>query len=179
MKQQSIYVPVQIDAAAFRRFALFDTYARQKRWRGPAVFAAILTVSAAICYTQHARRGAVLLGTVLLLVGLGLPAVWYFSYEMSLRAQIKRMRLATPQRAYTLVFRDGGIEVTTLQGKQKSALAWDSIVEVYRRKGCTYLYFDAAHAYLLPHSQVEGGEPGLWEMIQNHVPASRCFDQTH
>lgn len=178
MKQQAICVPIQIDAATFRRFALFDTCPRQKRWRGPALFAAILAVSAAICYTQHARQGAVLLGSVLLLIGFGLPAVWSLSYEFSLRAQIKRMRLATPQRAYTLVFRESGIEVTTLQGKNKSALNWDSIVQVYRCKGCTYLYFDASHSYLLPHSQVEGGEPALWELMQRQLPAAKCLDQT-
>lgn len=178
MKQQAIYVPVQIDAGTFHRFAMFDTYVRQKRWRTPALFAAILSVFAVICFTQYSRRGAVLLGVVLLAVGLGLPAGWHLSYELSLRTQIKRMNLKKPQRAYTLAFRPDGIEVSRDLGKTSTPLPWNQIAAVYRCRGCTYLYFDPSHAYLLPHSQVEGGEAGLWALMQSCLPAEKCFDRT-
>jgi hypothetical protein len=172
----TIHIPVRIDAATFRRFALFDTFTRGKRWRGPAVFATILSVSACVCFALHARRGAVLLGAVLLAVGLGLPVAWLASYLLSLRAQAKRMHLSTPQHAYTLLVRDGGIEITSVQGKGKTTLAWGQVYAVYRRRDCTYLYADASHAYLLPHSQIEGGEAGLWALLQAHLPAEKCLD---
>jgi hypothetical protein len=172
----NIHIPVRIDAATFRQFALFDTFVRGKRWRGPALFAALLSASACICFAMHARRGAVLLGCVLLLVGLGLPAAWLASYLLSLRAQARRMHLATPQHAYTLLVRDSGVEISSVQGKGKTTLAWGQVYAAYRRKACTYLYADAAHAYLLPHSQIEGGEAGLWAMLAAHLPAEKCFD---
>ena len=66
MKQSVIYLPVQIDGADFRHFALFDAFTRRKMWRRPAVFTAILTVSAALCYSRYPQEGSVLLGTILI-----------------------------------------------------------------------------------------------------------------
>ena len=87
MKQISIHVPVQIDGAVFRRFALFDTFQRQKLWRRPALFALILTVSSALCYSRYPQEGSLLLGTILAVLGLALPLIWYLSYEHSLHTQ--------------------------------------------------------------------------------------------
>ena len=98
MKQASIYVPVQLDGAAFRSFALFDTFRRQKLWRRPVLFAAILTLSSVLCYSRYPQEGALLLGTVLVVLGLGMPLVWYLSYEHSLHTQAKRMGLLRSPR---------------------------------------------------------------------------------
>ncbi len=177
-KQQAICVPVQLDGSIFHRFAIFDTYVRQKRWRMPALFAVMMAFFAIICYSRYETDGAVLLGTVLLVVGIGLPLVWCINYELSLRKEIKKLHLETPQRAYTLLFSPDGIEVSRDRGKTFSPIAWGSIVHVYRHSGCTYLYIDASHAYLLPHSQVEGGEDKLWALMQASLPAEKLSDST-
>ena len=57
MKQLTIHVPVQLDGAAFRRFALFDTFRRKRLWRRPALFALILAVSSALCYSRYPQEG--------------------------------------------------------------------------------------------------------------------------
>ena len=172
-KQPSIYVPVQIDAAAFRRFALFDTFQRKKQWRRPAVFAAILGVSAALCYSRYPQEGALLLGSILLALGLGLPLLWYLTYEHSLHAQSKKMGLLrSPRRAYTLVFQDEGIQVSQDLGKSFTPVPWASVTAVYRRSDITYLYV-GDHAYLLPHSQAREGADALWAMLGRRLPADR------
>ena len=157
MKQVSIYVPVQITASDFRTFALFDTFQRKKLWRRPALFIAIMEVSAVLCYSRYPQEGSLLLGTILAVLGLALPLIWYLSYEHSLHTQAKKMGLLKgPRRAYTLVFQDSGIQVSSNQGKTYSPLSWSQVTQVYRRSSITYLYV-GDHAYLLPHSQVQEG----------------------
>ena len=55
----TITIPVRLDAATFRSFAIFDTLKRQKRWKSPAIFAAILMASAIVCFAMNSRAMAV------------------------------------------------------------------------------------------------------------------------
>ena len=176
MKQLSIYVPVQRRAADFRSFALFDTFRHKGLWRRPALFLAIMGVSAILCYSRYPQEGALLLGTILAVLGLALPLSWYLSYEHSIRAQSKKMGLLKgPRRAYTLIFQDDGIQVSPDQGKTFTPLSWDQVTGVYRRSGITYLYV-GDHAYLLPHSQAREGAGPLWDMMKRCLPAGKLHD---
>ena len=158
MKQSVIYLPVQIDGADFRHFALFDAFTRRKMWRRPAVFTAILTVSAALCYSRYPQEGSVLLGTILLVLGVGMPLVWYLSYEHSLHVQAKKMGLLkAPRRVYT------------------TPLSWGSVTAVYRRPNITYLYA-GERAWLLPHSQVREGESSLRALLARRLPPEALHD---
>lgn len=56
MEQKDIRVQSNIDPKNFRRFALFDTFCRRKRWRGPLLFAAILSAFAAVCFAMQGRK---------------------------------------------------------------------------------------------------------------------------
>ena len=89
-RETELLVPARIDAAAFCRFAIFDAFSVRKRWRSPALFAALMSAFAAVCLAMHgSREGAGLLGGVLLAVGLGLPLVYVVSYVCSVRRQAK------------------------------------------------------------------------------------------
>lgn len=177
MKQVSIYVPVQITASDFRTFALFDTFQRKKLWRRPALFIAIMEVSAVLCYSRYPQEGSLLLGTILIVLGLGMPLVWYLSYEHSLHTQAKKMGLLKGlRRAYTLIFQEDGIQVSQDLGKSFSPVAWDAVTAAYRREDITYLYV-GDHAYLLPHSQVQEGIDALWALLGRHLPAGQLFSK--
>ena len=70
MERETLIIPARINAGVFRRFALYDTFVRQGRWRSPALFAGILGAAAAVCLLMRQRReGAALLGGVLLVEG--------------------------------------------------------------------------------------------------------------
>ena len=173
MKQSVIYLPVQIDGADFRHFALFDAFTRRKMWRRPAVFTAILTVSAALCYSRYPQEGSVLLGTILIVLGLGMPLVWYLSYEHSIHTQAKQMGLLkAARRAYTLVFQEEGIQASVDMGQSFTPIGWDEVTAVYRRPDITYLYVDE-HAYLLPHSQVREGAEALQALLARRLPPDK------
>ncbi|MBO7252483.1 MAG: hypothetical protein J6V25_07640, partial [Oscillospiraceae bacterium] len=95
-------IEVILTETLFRRFTLFDMMKRKKVWRSPVTFASIMSVSAFICFLMHHVEGAILLGSVLLLVGLGMPAAYFISFGNTLRRQITVYGLKTPKNVYTL-----------------------------------------------------------------------------
>ena len=90
-------IPVRMDTAAFREFSAFDVLTRQKRWRRPLLFAVLMVAFAIVCFTQVGQReGAALLGTVLTVVGVGLPIVYFATFFQSVSKQAKQLKLETP-----------------------------------------------------------------------------------
>ena len=177
MKQISIHVPVQIDGAVFRRFALFDTFQRQKLWRRPALFALILTVSSALCYSRYPQEGSLLLGTILIVLGLGMPLVWYLSYEHSLHTQAKKMGLSTPKSVYRVELGPNGVGMWPAGQQDKAQPAashdWESVYGAWRTAQAVYLYISATKAYLLPAEEIPGGADAAWTLLGEHLPAEK------
>lgn len=171
MERQTLIIPSKIDAGTFRRFALFDTFVRQKRWRRPALFAGILCASAAVCILmREGREGAVLLGTVLLAVGLGLPAFYVLNFLWSVRKQGRR--LDGGRTAYTLHLREEGL--TVLSGKERAEYAWEQLLLACRVPGCIYLYVSARRAFLLPDCRQS---EAAWTLLREKLPAEKHMDR--
>ena len=80
-------IQVRLNEREFMKFSWFDALRHKKVWHRPTLFAAILGTAATACFILHNRRGAVLLGSVLLVVALGLPAAYFLSFFLSLHKQ--------------------------------------------------------------------------------------------
>ncbi|MBD5133172.1 MAG: YcxB family protein [Clostridiales bacterium] len=171
MDQKSVTVRAELDGKTFQRFALFDTFIRKQGWRRPALFAAILGASSVVCFALHERRGAVLLGAVLLVVALGLPGAYFLSYWLSLRARAKALDANRGQPAYTV--RLDGERVRVTAGKEQADFPWGELLCAYRAKGCVYLYAAERRAFLLPDAC--GGERA-WPVIRDNLPKEKVFD---
>jgi len=172
MEQKDIRVQSNIDPKTFRRFALFDTFYRRKRWRGPLLFAVILSAFAAVCFALQGRKEqAVLLGAVLLAVGIGLPAAYFVSYLLSVNAQAKKLGLSASRTAYTLYL--GERTVRAVSGKERAEFPWSGLFRAYRTGNGVYLYTDPQKAFLLPEAQVT---EAVWARIRQCVPADRLYD---
>lgn len=170
MERQTLMIPAKIDAGVFRRFALYDTFVRQARWRAPALFAAILGASAAVCFAmRQSREGAVLLGGVLLAVGLGLPAFYVLNYLWSVRKQGKR--LDSSRIAYTLHLREEGLLVVASQ--DRAEYPWEALHLACHDRGCIYLYVSPQRAYLLPEC---GQSEAAWALLQEKLPEAKRKD---
>lgn len=166
MAEQSLVIRSEISPDIFREFSYFDIFSHQKRWRGPLLFAAILTLAAAIVFTKaDAVRGAGLLGGVLLAVGLGLPLVYFGSFFLSVR---KQSRVYTGNlRAYTVELSENGARVT--KDKQEAFYPWEQMAAAYMLSGSVALYVDPRHAFLLT-----GPLDAVWNKVTAHLPPEKC-----
>lgn len=169
-------IEVVLSEETFRRFTMFDILSRRKKWRPSAIFASILGVSAIICFAMNHVQGAYLLGTVLLVVGLGMPAVYFCTFFSSLKQQVLLHGLKRPKLVYTLELTPKGKSITVHNEKERVEYEWKRVFHVYRDKEATYLFITPARGFILPHVCVEEGEDALWELIEKKIPAERRTD---
>ncbi len=161
-----------IDRKTFRRFALYDALIRKKGWRRPALFAAIMTGFALVCFAGRAAHDqAVLLGSVLLGVGLVLPLVWLGMFDASVRRQGKRSGLAADKAQYYVTLSDAGIHVR--KGQEEADFPWEGAAFARRTRDCLTLYVTASRALLLPEC---GKSDAAWALIREKLPPENCRD---
>lgn len=175
MAQGSVTVPVRLTAKGFRDFAVFDTLVRQRRWMMPVVFCAILSASALVCHLLRDRSpNAGVLVAILLVVGVGLPVVYFISFLGSVRQQNRRMGLsAKGVEVYTVKLDDAGVHVDAKD--QQMDHPWESIYRVYFRKDAAYLYPSPRQAYLLPYADTDAA--ALRAVLTAHLPTEKLFGQ--
>lgn len=166
-------IEVLLTAEVFRRFTLFDMLGRRKIWKRPAIWAAILCTSAAICFIMHHVRGAVLLGSVLTFIGLGMPLSYFANFSLSLKQQIVKLGLTRPLHAYTLVLSEKNKGIQVSNEKEKAEYEWKKVHHAYRDRIATYLFITQERAFILPHACVEEGDDALWALMEKMLPAER------
>ena len=168
MSSNEIIIPVKLDARTFRRFSRFDALRLRKRWVRPAVFALILIAFAAVALLSG-KAEAGMIAAVLLVVGLGLPLV-YFGTFLS-QVNVKAIELKPPRAVYTLRLGFEGVEVTNDRNRaERVSLKWSQLPAAYKAKGCVYLYASPARAYLLPDGQASVDDVALWAYLEKHMP---------
>lgn len=170
--EQMFRVESRITPEIFQEFAIFDTLRRQKRYRGPLLFALIMIGFSVICFTQVGRREqAGLLGGVLASVGILLPAVYILTFLFSVRKRARQLeRAKTP--AYTVELSNK--KVTAAAGEERAEYRWNKILYVYRLRRSICLYIAANRAYILPAG--DGGDDELWALICGHIPENKRKD---
>ena len=145
-----IMLTCNINGDAFVRFAKYDTFKRKKAWKSPVIFASIMSAFALVCFTiLKDRAQSALLGTVLLAVGLVVPAVYYFMYMSSVRKQVKKYGLRSSKAQYFVRLDSDRIHV--VKGKETLDHAWEDVYMFVEDKGVSYLYVSETRAYLLVH----------------------------
>lgn len=175
MDQQPICVDVVISATQFRSFSLFDTFRRQRRWTRLALFAGILCAFGAVCFL---KEGGAFLGLLLILIGLGLPAVYLFTFLSGVRNQGRIYRLGNGRSLYRveLTPAEDGIRALAAEG-EPSVFRWADCPEAYRVDGFIYLYVSTGRALFLPAAYITGATPdALWAMMTEKLPAGKAKD---
>lgn len=157
----------------FRKFTMFDMLRRRKAWRSPAIFASILGVSASICFIMHHVEGAVMLGTVLLIVGFGMPLVYFVSFFSSLRKQILQLGLKRPRVFYTLCLTEKADGIGVRNETEQASYKWKDVHHIYRDTLATYLFMTPQRAFILPHTCIEEGPDELWKLFEKKIPKER------
>ena len=173
MNRTEYTIPVRLDAKTFRRFSRFDALKLRKRWVRPAVFALILTAFAFVALLSG-KAQAGMIAAVLLVVGIGLPLVYFGFFFSQVNVQVTRYGLDKPRRVYTVVLNADGVKVTNDQRDEAAVqVPWKEVQAAFRVKGCIYLYVNAARAFLLPDGQGSAPQEEIWGYICKHM-GDRC-----
>ena len=173
MNKKEIVVAVRLDARTFRKFCRFDTLWLRKRWVRPVVFALILIAFAFLALlTRKAQAG--MIAAVLLVVGLGLPLVYFGTFLSQVNLQVEQRRLKPARAVYTVRLDFDGVRVVNDQ-KQEAPVTvpWKDVQAAFRVKGCIYLYVNAARAFLLPDGQADVSADEVWGYLNARMGA-RC-----
>jgi hypothetical protein len=171
--EKVINIPVKLDKLTFRRFATFDTFRRQQRWRMPVWFMLIMLGFSVYLFFQTDKPQSALIGGVLLAIGLGLPVVYLITFYITLRENVIKHRL--PRSVYTLKLTEKDINVRSADNQQEElTLPWDKLHAAYRVKGAIYLYVLPTRAFLLPDGQADVSDDALWAFITKKLPKDAC-----
>lgn len=164
-----ITVPVKLDERTFKRFSRFDMFRLRKRWVRPVVFALILIAFAAVALLSR-REQAGMIAAVLLVVGLGLPLVWFGTFFSQVNVQAAQRNLGKGRAVYTVRLDFDGVTVTNqLREEPPVVVKWKDVQAAFRVKGCVYLYVSPVRAFLLPDGQADAGDETLWGYIAEHM----------
>lgn len=168
MTHNEITVPVRLDAKTLKRFSVFDTLRLRRRWVRPVGFALILTAFAVVALlTGKAQAG--MIAAVLLVVGLGLPLVYFGTFFS--QVNVRAAELNPPKRVSTVRLNGEGVSVASdRKAGERVELKWSQLPAAYKARGCVYLYASPARAYLLPDGQSDADDEALWALIEKHMP---------
>jgi len=158
-----------LDERTFSAFTGFDIFTRRKLWKNPVKFAVLMTLPALICFIKADIRGAVMLGTVLLAVGWGMPVLYLLNFFLSVRKAARDQKLDPPRLVYTVELTEAKDGIHVENEKEKATFLWKNVFHAYRAKDCIYLYITDKRAFLLP---VEDEE--TWLMILRKLGSDRC-----
>ena len=169
MNRTEYRIPVKLDAKTFRRFSRFDTLKLRKRWVRPMVFALIL-IGFAVVALLSGKEQAGLIAAVLLVVGLGLPLVYFGTFFSQVNLQVSRFGLDKPRQVYTVTLNADGVGVeNNLKKEEAVQVPWKEMQAAFRAKGCVYLYVNAARAFLLPDGQGNAPQDEIWAYLVKHM----------
>lgn len=175
MASRKITVHVKMDYKTLRSFSLFDTFLLRKAWIRPGFFCAAFVLFAVICFLANGKEQNWLLGSVLLLIGLGMPAVYVGMYLSGVKAQAKKMRLDPPRPVYTLTLGEDGVDIhNDLKAENDVHLPWNKIPAAFRVRSAVYLYATPAKAFILPDGMADASDAEVWDYVVKHMPEGRA-----
>ncbi len=173
MSAKEIIIPVRLDARTFKRFSRFDMFRLRRRWVRPVVFALILLAFAAAALLSRKPESG-MIAAVLMVVGVGLPLVYFGTFFSQVNLQAAQRGLDKPKRVYTVRLDFDGVHVTNDQ-KQESPLsvAWKDVQAAFHARGCVYLYVSPVQAFLLPDGQANVPDEEVRAYLKEHM-AEKC-----
>ena len=173
MKSREITISVRLDARTFKRFSRFDMLRLRRRWIRPVVFALILIAFAVVALLAGKEQSG-MIAAVLLVVGLGLPLVYFGTFFSQVNMQAVNQGLEKATAVYTVRLNADGIRITNDRKEGELVeLPWKQVPAAYRDKGCIYLYASPARAFLLPSGQADVPDDDLWAYLVKHM-GSKC-----
>ena len=173
----TIVIPVRLDEKTFKRFARFDMLSLRKQWVRPVVFSLILLAFAAAALLIGKEQSG-MIAAVLLIVGFGLPLIYFGSFFSQVNVQAVQSKLGTGKRVYTVTLTEEGLTVQNDQKMEETLrLAWKDTQKAFKNRGCVYLYVTPVKAFLLPDGQANTPDDEVWAFLVRHMGAEKCVER--
>ena len=177
MKTNTVTVRCRIDQKCFRKFALFDTFRLKKRGKLPALFLLIMLAFSGVCFFSG-KPQSWLPGVLLLLIGLGMPAVYVGTFLSGVNRQSKQLGLKTPRAMYTVVLKPEGVNIRNdYKAEENVNLSWDQVWGAVRYRDDVYLYATPSRAFILPKGQAEPDDGALWALLTQCLPQNKLTEK--
>lgn len=162
----TIIIESKIDEDVFTHFAVYDMFVLRKKWIRPLIFFIIMAVFAAVCFIfREGHEKAGMLATVLLAVGIIVPAAYFLTFYISSRDQASKLHLNLITVQYSVELSDSHVIVRN--EKENAEFLWKHLLYAVRRKDCIYLYATPKNAYLLPECE---DSDEAWNLISEKMP---------
>lgn len=155
----------RLDEKGFRRFTIFDIMKRKRMYRSPLTFCLIMLICSLICFLMHDIDGAVMLGVVLLVVGLGVPLVYFSTFFLSLAKQTKLQQLDPPREVYTVGLTSSQDGISASNATESTTLSWKQVHHVYMTRDAFYLYYTPYKAFILPFDCFDTDSAKVWDLV--------------
>ena len=168
---------VRLDAKIFRRFALFDTFIRQRRWKAPALFMAIFLAFSTVALLSG-KAQSVMIGMLLFGIGVFLPFAYLLSFLLQVHDQSKRLGLKTPRPVYTLNLNETELRVINdMKSEEELRVPFAQLDGAYRRADAYYLYVTPSRAFILPHAQNSLSPAQMWDFLAARLPDGKLHGE--
>lgn len=173
MRASNVQYKVRMDQKTFRAFAAYDTFRLKKHARLPVIFLLIMAAFAAVAIASGKPQSWLIAG-VLLLVGLGMPAMYAFTFFSQVKKQGQALKLDAPRLVYTVTLAEGHILIhNELRKEEDVRLKWDQLYRVIIRRDCVYLYAVPQKAFVLPDRDADCGAYAARAFIRSHMPGNK------
>ena len=170
---ETITVPVRLDKKTFKRFAWFDMFILRRGWVRPAIMSLLIPLAGVALLSP--KENASLVSAVLLVIGIGLPLVYFGSYWSQVNMAAAKHRLIPPRLVYTVTLSPEGVQVENNQKvEEKLHIKWEAVHQAIRKKGCVYLYATPTRAFLLPDGQADAPDGEVWALLEKCLGEKKC-----
>ncbi len=169
MENRSITTAVNLNNEIFKRFAWFDAFFRQGRFKLLLGFAVIMSAFGVIALlfapgdTDSSALVFILFG-----VGLLLPTAHVLQFSSSLNKQCKLYGLKNGKYVYTITLADDEISISDGKG-ENAKHKLEMLHKIYVDEDASYIYVIKQKAFLLPYKDINGGKDVFLKYIENNI----------
>lgn len=168
-----------IDEKVFWDFSNFNTFGMSVRnWALAVGFPVFMIAMGIINITIRGKASAdsgLVLGLAFIALGIFYPISYYMYYKKTIREQIKKFNLSTPQNFYTCTLDAEGLNVANADSS--AACSFEKMWRGYAVKEYVYLFATKKRGFILPLADVEGATPEeLIAFLKQHL-GKRFFDK--
>lgn len=170
-------IDIILSKTGFKNFAIFDMAYKNKRWKLPVTAAVLFFVAASFMFAiQEKKENAFLVGTIFVIVAVGLGAGYFRNFFRSIPKEAEKMKIDPPRHVYSVnLIKDSNHILFYLpETKEPSErFAWKSIDGVYRTSKAIYIYVTPQRALLIPGTTQNLSLDDTWTFLQKKLPDER------